>query len=65
VVAQSLAQVAWQKYQSSPLVPLMRSDKIKFDLYGQPAYFSGQSISASSLAKQLVMTVDSYVGVDR
>jgi hypothetical protein len=64
-VAQGLAQVAWQKYQSTPLVPLTRADKIKFDLYGQPAYFSGQSISASSLAKQLVMTVDSYLGVDR
>jgi len=63
--AEALAAIAWQKYQSTPLVPLTRGDKIKFDLYGQPAYFSGQSISASSFAKQLVITVDSYVGVDR
>lgn len=63
--AEAVAAIAWQKYQSTALVPLTREDKIKFELYGRPAYFAGQTLSASSRAKQLMITLDSYVGVDR
>ena len=63
--AEALAAIAWQKYQSTALVPLTRNDKIKFQLYSRPAYFAGQTVSASSTAEKLTITLDSYVGVDR
>jgi hypothetical protein len=62
--AEALALLAWQKYRSSPLVPLTRNDKIKFELYGRRVYLAGQTLNTSATAAELIITLDSYVGLD-
>jgi hypothetical protein len=62
IAAQALLQAACRNCMSTRIVPLTRDNKIKFQLYGRPAFFAAQTISTASTGKALIISLDSYIG---
>jgi hypothetical protein len=63
--AETFAEAEWPKFKSTKMVPLTRADKIRFELFGRPAFFAGQTLSNSASERTLTIVLDAFVGIEK